>query len=302
MRHLNPKFSLGSWAFSFGPFEKDPWSFDRFLRYAAEAEYDGVEINGFRPHPHPDDFDSRAKCEALKNQIADLGLGISGYGPDFRGCPPGEIESAAYLTVVEKCLRFCEWTGTPTLRVDSVSPPDALSDEVYRRRFDRLVETWRRAAERCRESGVRFVWEYEPGFWLNKPSEVRRLVDEIDCSGFQVMFDTSHSYMGAVIGARQTGAREILPGGIVEYAELLIDKIGAFHVIDSDGTLHNQETSAHTPFGEGHINFKELLQTLASGVADLEWWCVDFCFCPTTETDAKKAIPFLKSVLRQLSD
>ena len=26
-----PKFSLGSWAFSFGPFEKDPWSFERFV-------------------------------------------------------------------------------------------------------------------------------------------------------------------------------------------------------------------------------------------------------------------------------
>jgi sugar phosphate isomerase/epimerase len=49
-----PKLSLGSWAFSFGPFEDNPWPFSRVLQFAAEAGYDGIEINGFRPHPHPD--------------------------------------------------------------------------------------------------------------------------------------------------------------------------------------------------------------------------------------------------------
>ena len=24
----------------------------------------------------------------------------------------------------------------------------------------------------------------------------------------------------------------------------------------------------------------------------LDWWCVDFCFCPTTELDARAACPF----------
>ena len=145
-----------------------------------------------------------------------------------------------------------------------------------------------------------FVWEYEPGFWLNKPSEVRQLIDAIGHPNFQVMFDTSHSYMGAVIGARQAGEKQTLPGGIIEYAELLADKIGAFHIIDSDGTLHDEETSTHTPFGEGRIDFAELLATLAPHIADLEWWCVDFCFCRTTERDARKAIPFLRNVLARL--
>ena len=39
-----PKFSFGSWAFSFGPFADDPWSFDRFVDYAVDAGYDGIEI------------------------------------------------------------------------------------------------------------------------------------------------------------------------------------------------------------------------------------------------------------------
>src|SRR5262245_7926093 len=85
-----PRLSLGSWAFSFGPFEKAPWSFQALCRYAADAGYDGVEINGFRPHPHPDDFVSALRCRELKQFITDTGLGISGYAPDLRAVPPSE--------------------------------------------------------------------------------------------------------------------------------------------------------------------------------------------------------------------
>ena len=65
----------------------------------------------------------------------------------------------------------------------------------------------------------------------------------------RVLFDSSHAYMGAVIGARQTGDIETLPGGVTAYAEMLGDTIGHLHLIDSDGSLHDNETSTHTPFG-----------------------------------------------------
>lgn len=71
-----------------------------------------------------------------------------------------------------------------------------------------------------------------------------------------------------------------------------LDKIGHLHVIDSDGTLHNEETSTHSPFGAGRIEFADLFAALEPGIAGLEWWCVDFCFCPTTERDAVKRFPF----------
>ena len=51
---LTPKISLGSWACYFGPFESDPWSFSKLIKYTAEAGYDGVVIKrteegNFRP-------------------------------------------------------------------------------------------------------------------------------------------------------------------------------------------------------------------------------------------------------------
>lgn len=296
-----PKFSLGSWAFSFGPFEKNPWSFEAFLKYAAEAKYDGIEINGFHPHPHPDVYDTPEKCSELKKQIEGYGLGISGYAPDFRDVPAAEVPMKDHLKAIEKSLDFCNNLNIDTLRVDTISPPDDLSQLEYAVRFNRLAKTWNAAADACQKAGVKLVWEFEPGFWLNKPSEVLAIVEAVDHKNFKVLFDTSHAYMCAVIGARQNGEKETLEGGVVEFAKKLKSHIGHFHLIDSDGTLHDEETSTHSPFGTGNINFVEVISAIKAEVEPLEWWCFDFCFCPTTETDARKAIPFVENVIRQVS-
>ena len=295
-----PKFSLGSWAFSFGPFENDPWSFERFLGYAAEAGYDGIEINGFRPHPHPSDFDTTEKRAELRKQIEGLGLGISGYAPDFRDVPPAECETGAYLAAMEPMLEFMKDLGITTLRVDSVSPPVELSADDYKAKFERLTTTWQAAAERAGQDGIRIVWEFEPGFWLNKPGEVLAVLDAVPSPAFGVLFDTSHAHMGAVIGARQTGGQETLEGGVAEYAAKLDGRIGHIHLIDCDGTLHDDETSTHSPFGEGDVDFEGTLRALQPTWADTEWCCFDFCFCPTTEKDAKLAIPYVKDLLARI--
>nr|WP_299382934.1 sugar phosphate isomerase/epimerase family protein [Allomuricauda sp.] len=295
-----PKFSLGSWAFSFGPFEKNPWSFPDFLSYAAEAGYDGVEINGFRPHPHPDVYNTPEKCKELSRQIDGFGLGISGYAPDFTAVPPAEVQSREYLLEIEKSLNFCNAMEIGTLRVDTVSPPNYLDLDTYLQRFDNLAKAWHSAAELCKKHGVTLVWEFEPGFWLNKPSEIKSIVEAVDHPNFKLLFDTSHAHMCSVIGARHNGSKEILANGIVELAEQLKGHIGHFHLIDSDGTLHDNETSTHTPFGNGNIDFERVLKALRKDVEHLEWWCFDFCFCPTTEVDAKKAIPFVENVIKKI--
>ncbi len=295
-----PKFSIGSWAFSFGPFEHDPWSFSKFMKYAAAANYDGIEINGFQPHPHPDVYNTPEKCRELAAKIADYGLGISGYAPDFREVPAAEVPMKDHLKAIHKALAFCSNMQIDTLRVDTISPPVDLDESEYHQRFDRLANTWHHAADACHQNGVQLVWEFEPGFWLNKPSEIIAIVESVDHQNFKVLFDTSHAYMCAVVGARQVGPRETLDGGVVELAKKLKHHIGHFHLIDSDGTLHDDETSAHIPFGEGNINFVELISAIREQVEPLEWWCFDFCFCPTTEVDARKAIPFVENVLNSI--
>src|ERR1700712_3048284 len=123
----SPKISLGSWAFSFGPFEQNPWDFDRFCEYAATRGYDGVEINGFRPHPHDSDA-SPSSLKDLGNRIAGLGLGISGYAPDLRSTPPAEVTESEYLKRIASISTFCEALGISTVRVDTVTPPSGPVD------------------------------------------------------------------------------------------------------------------------------------------------------------------------------
>jgi len=293
-----PKLSLGSWAFTFGPFSNDPWPFSRVLEFIAEAGYDGVEINGFRPHPHPDDYNTAAKCKELVNVIEGYRLGISGYAPPFGDVPPAEVDSETYLSIFRKSLFFCEYCGISTLRIDTVSPPKVLPPAEYETRFKCLTKTWHLAAEEAAKVGVRVVWEFEPGFWLNKPSEVNRVVKAVDHENFKLLFDTSHAYMGAVMGARQTGNKELLRGGVAEYGRFLGTTVGHLHLIDSDGSMHNNETSTHVAFGQGKIDFTRVLAEMKPVISNLPWWCVDFCFNPQTPTAGKDAVP----VVRRLMD
>lgn len=292
---VGPRLSFGSWAFLFGPFESAPWSFDQVCRYAADAGYDGIEISGFRPHPHHDDYDSDRRCRELLAVLGDQGLGISGYGPDLGAVPPAEVDAAQYLAVIDRALAFCDRMGITILRVDTISEPHQMVPQLYERRFSRLVAAWAAAAERCARFGVRLVWEFEPGFWLNRPSEVVRLAETIGHPNFGVLFDSSHAYTGAVAGARQGAEPELLTDAAA-YARLLLPHIAHLHLIDSDGTLHDSTTSAHVPFGDGRIDFTELLAAVAPARQRLPWWCIDFCFCPTTEQEGRRAVPFARSL------
>ena len=103
-----PQVSLGSWAFSFGPFESDPWSWERFVDYAAEVGYDGVEINAIPPHPHPDTYDTAAKCTQLMQQLADKGLGVSGYAVNViqRVVEPLELRLCSYRVYLKTIVHF----------------------------------------------------------------------------------------------------------------------------------------------------------------------------------------------------
>jgi sugar phosphate isomerase/epimerase len=295
-----PKLSLGSWAFAFGPFEKDPWPFSRVLEFVSLAGYDGVEINGFPPHPHPAEYDTTAKCAELVKEIEGYGLGVSGYAPVFCDVPPAVVEPSVYLDVFRIYLRFCDRCGISTLRVDTVSPPLPLAPDEYETRFARLAGTWHEAAREAGQAGVLLVWEFEPGFWLNKPSEVVRLVEAVGHENFKLLFDTSHAYMGAVVGARQTGAKETLQDGVAEYGRLVSDMIGHLHLIDSDGSLHDDVTSTHVAFGEGQIDFEEVLAAIVPAIGQLPWWCVDFCFNPQTPTVGADAVPFVRALIEEV--
>ena len=85
------------------------------------------------------------------------------------------------------------------------------------------------------------------------------MVYAVDHPNFGVLFDSCHAHMCAVVGSRQMGEKETLPGGVVQFAHMLTGKITHVHFIDSDETLHDDDTSTHAPFGQGVLDFESII-------------------------------------------
>ncbi len=291
------KISLGSWAFSFGPFADHPIPFEKTVKRLSEAGYDGIEICGFPPHVTLEKYPTKQSRQELVKFLKDHNLGVSGYAADFSGVNPvipGNKQK--YLDLFRRNVEMCADIGSPAIRVDSIAAPGSIDESDYQAAFDRLADVWRDAAGIAQQAHMRLVWEFEPGFAFNKPSEILALHKKVNHPNFWLMFDTSHAYMCAVVGARQHGAKETLPGGVEELLAMLKGRIGAIHLIDSDGTLHGDETSTHRPFGEGHVDFASVVPKLLE-VPNIDWWCIDMCFWPGSWELVEPSIAYVRNLL-----
>ena len=291
------KISLGSWAFSFGPFADNPIPFEKTVKRLSEAGYDGIEICGFPPHVTLDQYPNKESRQKLVRFLQDNRLGVSGYAADFTSINPVVAgNKQKYLDLFKRNTEMCVDIGSPCIRVDSIAAPGSIEDRDYRAAFDRLADVWRDSAGIAQAAGIRLVWEFEPGFAFNKPSEVVSMHQTVGHPNFWIMFDTSHAYMCAVVGARQHGAREVLSGGVEEFLGKLKGRIGAIHLIDSDGTLDGDESSTHRPFGEGFVDFRTLAPKLLD-VPKIEWWCIDMCFWAGSWELVEPSLKFVRKLL-----
>ena len=298
------KLSIGTWAYAFGPYADNPVPFDTVVDKLGELEYDGVEIGAFRPHIHPDDYPTAADRAKVKQRIRENGLEVSGLAADFWGDKGPATEAGQkddyYLNLFRKNVQLSKDLGAPSIRVDTVNGPDGAPGVDRDTAWRRITRTWRTCAGIAQDAGIRLVWEFEPGFLFNKPSEIAQLVDDVDHPNFSILFDTCHAYMCGVVGARQPGKKETLKGGVAEFARMLKGKIGHVHVIDSDGTLHGDETSTHRPFGEGKIDFDEVLDAICKDAGYKgEWFTVDLCFWPEAWEVTENAKDFLQPYLKK---
>jgi sugar phosphate isomerase/epimerase len=286
--------SIGSWAYSIGPYAEQPVPWEEVITTLSELGFQGVELGGFPPHPNPDDMPEKEQRERCRDQLADVGLRFSGLAANLWDEHLIDTDDQTdYLDCFRKNLDFCVDLGIKGIRVDTVQPPtifEQVDADTARRR---VVETWQQCAREAADKGLYVTWEFEPGFAFNKPSDIPRIVDEVDADNFGVQFDTCHGHMVAAVGARQPGEKETLPGGALELAQKLRGKINHIHLIDSDGTLHDDETSTHAPFGDGVLDFDELLPELNENALPHNWWTIDLCFWadawPVTER-CKRAV------------
>jgi sugar phosphate isomerase/epimerase len=294
------KLSIGSWAYTFGPYQDNPILLPTVCQRLHELGFDGIELGGFRPHAHPDDYATPQKQAELRNLLADNGLEVSAIAADFwsEALVPWE-KAERYHQVFDKNLDFCLAIGIPCIRVDTVCPPPGPSGPARQDALRRCADVWRACAERAARVGVKVTWEFEPGFAFNKPSDIVALAKAVGHPNFGILLDACHAHMVAKVGSRQPEPVETLPGGALELIARLSGHINHVHLIDSDETLHHNETSTHRPFGEGVLDFDQIIPALLQAGYKSDWWVIDLCFWPEAWNVTEAARNFLRPLIEK---
>jgi len=304
---MKKKLSIGSWAYIFNQ-EKPTTDFHQVVHMLHDLGYEGVELGSFGLHPTPYSHPTKASRQQLKKLVADHGLEFSGIAVDlwsFKKPGPSILDEnpVPYMAAFLGFTTFAADLGIKTIRVDSVEQPNFFETSKMDPKLgmDRIIDVWDRCSKIAADFGMNVCFEFEPGFLFNKPSEVLKIVDGVRGKGnnnFGVLYDTCHAHMCAVVAANQTGQKETLPGGELEFLQKLKGKITHVHLIDSDGSLNEHNTSTHNPFGTGKLNFDKLMPELMNCGVPNDWWCVDLCFWPNAwdvTADSKKYLDKLRA-------
>jgi sugar phosphate isomerase/epimerase len=301
--------SIGSWAYIFNQ-ETPTNDFHLVLHKLQDLGYEGVELGSFGVHPTPWSHPTKADRQRLKKEVADHGLAFSGIAVDlwsFKKPGPSIMDEnpTPYMAAFMGFTNFAADLGIKTIRVDSVESPNFFEttgkDIGQKVGMERIINVWSKCSKIAADHGMNVCWEFEPGFVFNKPSEILQLVEGVRAKGnnnFGVLYDTCHAHMCAVVAANQQGTKETLPGGEIELLQKLKGKITHIHLIDSDGSLNEHNTSTHNPFGTGKLNFDQLMPELNNAGVPNDWWCVDLCFWPNAwdvTADSKRFLDKLRA-------
>ncbi len=310
---MSKRTSIGSWAYTIGPYASNPIDFDTVLSTLKKLGFDGVELGGFPPHPNPgnpngpDDnwpgaMPEKAQRADLVARMNDMGMAFSGIAANLWGEKLiNTDDQSKYIAEFKRNSEFCKDVGIQGVRVDCVQPPTIHREVDYETAKNRVVNTWKTCSEIAADNGQYVTWEVEPGFAFNKPTDALRIHDAVDKPNFGIQYDTCHGQMVAVVGARHEGGKETYPNQ-VDFIRMLDGRINHIHLIDSDNSCHKDangedETSAHPPFGLGILNFDEIMPELIKAArVPHDWWTIDLCFWP----DAWAATEQCKSYLDKL--
>lgn len=296
------KLACGTWPYMFPPYDARPYTLKEVVKRLSKLRFDGVELSGFKPHAHPDLYPKKVDRKDLSAMIKAHKLGLGGYAADMGGhaiaSPYSDVRSA-YEKEFEKSLRFCVDMGIDAMRVDTVSGYQGVLGVPYQEAWKRVVSMFKKCSRKAGDAGVQLVWEFEPGFMFNKPSEVVRLVDEVNHPSFKVMVDTCHAHCCG-IGLNQTPPLDIVDAPLSKIAAELIErlkgKIGHVHLVDSNNTLNPHNTSTHAPFGKGIIDFDAVMKAII-GVGYSGWLSLDLCFWPRAWEETGPCKKFLDDLV-----
>ena len=124
------KISLGSWAFTIGPYEKQPVDFDSVCIRLRELGFDGIELGGFPPHPNPDDLSGKEQRAQVVEKMDEWGLRFSGLAANLWGEKLINTDDQShYVQEFAKNCAFCVDLG---IRGDAIRSVSSGSGRIAR--------------------------------------------------------------------------------------------------------------------------------------------------------------------------
>lgn len=197
---------------------------DEVIGRAREYGYDGIEIDGKRPHGSPLDL-PRQRREELRLKAQDAGIDIYAVAAnnDFSSPVPEHRESQ--LLYVRDLIRMTADLGAPTLRVFAAWPGvtitgDGASYAIARRLWRdahhpfSAEETWgwcrdamSEAARWAGDAGVTLALQNHPPV-TNNPGDMLRMIQEVGSPHLKACLDAPLAARQGVASMQQA-AREI---------------------------------------------------------------------------------------------
>jgi sugar phosphate isomerase/epimerase len=205
---------------------------EQVIQRAAKFGYQGVEIDGKRPHGNPLDM-PKARCQQLKKMAADLGLEIYAVAAnnDFSSPIPEHRESQ--LVYLRELMRMTADLGASIVRVFLAWPGVTLKPEgggrydiaqaVWKAEHKDFTEeeTWAwcrqgliESSKLAGESGITLALQNHPPVINKGYVDVLKMVKEVGSPHLKVCFDArlEHSLDEAAVrkGLNETGPLQTL--------------------------------------------------------------------------------------------
>src|SRR5579864_2193030 len=129
---------LGLW------YRGEALALDDLIRRAREFGYDGIELDGKRPHANPLDF-TASRCAELRRQAAGEGIEIYALAANNDFSSPIPEQREAQIAYVRELIRLASVLGAKLVRVFAAWPGVTVQNGIGR--YDIARGLWQKAHE-----------------------------------------------------------------------------------------------------------------------------------------------------------
>ncbi|MCZ6632756.1 MAG: sugar phosphate isomerase/epimerase [bacterium] len=169
------------------------WSLEKTANCVAELGYQGLELAPFTLCEQVTDLLAEDR-KTIRQTVEGAGLEVAGLhwllaNTPFRLNPPDPEErkkAAAYLLDL---VDFCADVGGKILVFGSPAQRDPVDGFSLEEGWAAMVKAMRACGERASERGVTFCIEPLGTAFVSWVDDAIRMVQEVDCPGFQMMVD-----------------------------------------------------------------------------------------------------------------